>query len=87
MQDGPTSLDLCESFGVPLLGLNGIAGLQAALLFALADRHTQVFRDTFTEPVDTAVGMFQGRGIAKRHCSRLLHQAVGARPLILLILF
>src|ERR1700722_17967507 len=83
----PPPLDFHERFGVPAFGFSWIASLQASLLFALADERAQIFWHTLTEPVDPTVRMLPWTGHCKRHCTSLLYQAGGLKPLILLISF
>jgi hypothetical protein len=57
-QVGPPLLDFHQCLSVTALGLDGVAGAETALLLALTDKRAQVVWDAFTEPIDTAAGMF-----------------------------
>ena len=56
----PTNLQFDKGLSMQAFCFHRVSRQQAALLFTLIDEDTQVFRDTFTEPVKTAVGMLPG---------------------------
>jgi len=56
----PTQLDFREGFGMASFGFSWIASTKASLLLALSDERTKILWHPFSEPVNTAAGMFPG---------------------------